>query len=119
MTNPSLNDQSLGKRQEVLDEASLLIDEILAGKEDVELGANKLFFNILGQYDFNAEIKKYVYDSIGLERAYGLLDTCMDLRDSDHQWEKKRSNEQLLEEVRIELFEQLQQWHQGYRLTSK
>ncbi len=102
-------------RQRAISEAVAVVDDILSGKKDIELGAKEIFWTALDSYDFASETKKYVYDSIGLEKAYGLLDTCDDLRDADYPWQKRKTNEQLLGEVRDELLKELKTWRGKYR----
>ena len=110
MNRPKVDEDQDSKRQEAIDNARVIVAEIMDGKKDVVHGAKEVFYDALIEYDFPAETKKYVYDSIGLEKAYGLLDACMDLSDADHGWHKRKTNEQLLEEARTMLFEELKQW---------
>jgi hypothetical protein len=38
----------------------------------------------------------------------------MDLPNTDHRWQKRKTNEQLLEEARAMLFEELEEWQREY-----
>lgn len=104
-------------RQRAIDEAVAVVDDILSGKKDIELGAKEIFWTALDSYDFASETKKYVYDSIGLEKAYGLLDACIDLRDADYPWQKGKTNEQLHDEARDELLKALKKWRGNTETT--
>ena len=97
-------------RQAAIQRACSIADEIVAGRRNVIEGAKELFWEALDDYDFAAEAKKYIYDSIGLEKAYGLLDTYSDLQDAEYQWQKDKTNEELLAEVRTELLDELSTW---------
>lgn len=98
------------KRQAAIEKAYVIVDEITAGKRDVVEGAKALFWSAFDEYDFTTETKKYVYDSIGLEKAYGLLDSCTELPDADHQWQKNKTNDELLIEARTGLLNELTAW---------
>ena len=97
-------------RQQAISDAVMIVDDILSDKKDIELGAKELFWIALDSYDFVSETKKYIYDSIGLAKAYGLLDACIDLRDADYSWQKGKTNKQLLDEARGELLKELKAW---------
>ncbi len=99
------------KRRESINNAIEIVDDILAGKKDVVQGAKEVFYDALGEYDFQKETKKFIYDSVGLAKAYGLLDTCIDLSESDHRWHKRKTNEQLFEETEAMLLRELKAWH--------
>ena len=98
------------KRQAAIEYALAIVDEILDGDKDVVTATREIMDKAIGSYDFFSENKEYCYDSIGLEAAYGLLDTIDDLSSAVKPWEAERTNEQLMVEVRIELATELKSW---------
>ncbi len=97
-------------RQAAIDYAVLITDRILLGDEDVITGARGIFYTALGEYPFEKESKKYAYDSIGLAKIYGLLDTYSDISEADIPWRKEKTNQELMDEVRAELLVELKKW---------
>jgi hypothetical protein len=103
------------KRQTALDYALVIVDQILTGDEDVITGTHNIFTVALAKYPFEKETRRYVYDSIGLEKIYGLLDTYSDISEADIPWHKKKTNQELMDEVRVELLVELKKWAQVAR----
>lgn len=91
-----------------------VIDQIIDGQVDVVIGAHKIFQAALHNFDYFPKVKKYAYDNFGLEKAYGLLDTCDELPEADHPWDKDKTNEELLVEAREHLLEELKRWRERY-----
>ena len=98
------------KRQVALDYALIIAGQILTGDEDTITGTRSIFTIALGEYPFEKETRKYVYDSIGLEKIYGLLDTYSDISEADIPWRKEKTNQELMDEVRAELLVELKKW---------
>src|SRR5690606_18407238 len=105
-----LNIKLPDKRQAALEFATAIVEEILEGKKDVISGTREIHSDAISSYDFFSENKRYCYDSIGFERAYGLLNTCDDLSGAVEPWSKEKSNQELLAETRAELLEELKKW---------
>jgi hypothetical protein len=99
------------RRQAALQYASALAEQLINNKTDVYSGVKAIIDTAIGKYDFNSENKQHVYDSIFFDEVYGLYDTCDDLLDAKVDWIKDKSNEQLVVEVKKELFEALKVWN--------
>lgn len=98
------------KRQAAIEYAFAIVDEIIEGKKDVIEGTREIRYKAIDSYDFFSESKKYCYDSIGFESAYGLFDTYDELSNADRPWQKGKTNQQLMAETKVELFEELKKW---------
>ncbi|MGV9012885.1 MAG: hypothetical protein ACOH13_09860 [Flavobacteriales bacterium] len=98
------------KRQAAIEYALAIVDELLSGDKDVVTATREIMQNAIGSYDFFSESKKYCYDSIGLEAAYGLLDTFDELSIAVKPWEEERTNDQLMVEVKLQLATELKSW---------
>jgi len=98
------------KRQAAIEYAFGIVDEILEGKKDVIDGTREIRYRAIDSYDFFSESKQYCYDSIGFESAYGLFDTYDELSNADRPWQTIKTNKQLMEETKAELFEELKKW---------
>jgi hypothetical protein len=105
-----LNIQLPDKRQAALEYAVAIVEDILEGKKDVIAGTREIHSYAIASYDFFSENKRYCYDSIGFEQAYGLLDTSDDLSGALEPWSKEKSNQELLAETRAELLAELKKW---------
>ena len=110
LTLEELNISLPNRRQAAIEYALAIVDEILEGKKDIIKGAHEIRHKAIDSYDFFSESKKYVYDSIGFETAYGLYDTYEDLLDADRPWQTEKTNEQLMVETKTELFDELKKW---------
>ncbi len=99
-------------RRAAIEYAVLITDRILSGDKEVITGARDIFYTALHNFPFEKETKKYVYDSIGLENVYGLLDTYNDLRDADIPWQKGKTNQQLMDEAKVKLLAELKRWRE-------
>ena len=98
------------KRQAALDYAFAILDEILEGKKEIIQGAKEIYCNAIDSYDFFSETKFFCYDSIGFEAVYGLFVTYNDLSNANRPWQKYKTNEQLMSEVKEELWDELRKW---------
>ena len=98
------------KRQAAIEYAMGIVDEILDGKKDLIIGTKEICYKAIGSYDFFSENKKYCYDSIGFEIAYGLFVTLDELIDAVRPWQTEKTNEQLMNETKTELLEELKKW---------
>ena len=98
------------KRQAAIEYAMAIIDEILEGKKEVVIGTREIHCKAIDSYDFFSESKQYCYDSIGFETAYGLFDTIDELSCSNTSGQTEKINEQLLNETKKELLEELKKW---------
>lgn len=110
LTLDELNIQLPDKRQAAIEYALAIVDEILEDKKDVIIGTREIRYKAIDSYDFFSESKKYCYDSIGFEKAYGLFDTFDELSNADRPWQTEKTKEQLMTENRTELFEELKRW---------
>lgn len=105
-TIEELNIELPNKRDAALLYSSGILDEILSGKKDLIKGIKEIENSALNSYDFRAETNKYLYDSIGFERAYGLYDGYIDLMDSLQTKTIKKE----MEELEIELSAEIKKW---------
>lgn len=98
------------RRQAALEYAIAIVDEILEGEKEIIQGTKEIRCNAIDSFDFYSDNKKYCYDSIGFEVIYGLFVTYYDLLEADHPWDKFKTNEQLMIEVKAELLDELKKW---------
>ena len=98
------------RRQAAIEYALALVDEIIKGNIEVIDGTREIRYKAIDSYDFFSESKQYCYDSIGFEKAYGLFDTFDELSVADTPWQTDKTNEQLMQETKIELLEELKRW---------
>lgn len=100
----------LDKRQITIESVIKTVDKILNYEMEVIEGAKKLFFDVIDDYDFHSESKHYCYDSIGLEKIYGLFDTYEERLNADRAWQTEKTNVQLMEEIKTELRLEPENW---------
>ncbi len=98
------------KREAALEYAIGIVDEILENKIDIITGMREIHANAILSCDFYEESKNYCYDSIEFHTAYGLFVTLEDLKESLHPWDKNKTNEQLMAEIKETLLEELKIW---------
>ena len=98
------------RRQAALEYALAVVDEILKGEKEIIQGTKEIRCNAIDSFDFYSDNKEYCYDSIGFEAIYGLFVTYYDLLETDHPWDKLKTNEQLMIEVKAELLDELKKW---------
>jgi len=109
LTLEELNIKLPDKRQAAIEYAMAIVDEILDGKKDVIIGTSEIRYKAIDSYDFFSESKKYCYDSIGFEMAYGLFDTIDELSCSYGPWQTEKTNEQFTA-TKAELYDELKKW---------
>jgi len=109
-TLEELNINLPDKRQAAIEYALAIVDEILEGKKDVIVGTREIRYKAIDSFDFFSESKQYCYDSISFETAYGLFDTFDELSNADRPWQTEKTNEQLMQETKNELLEELRKW---------
>lgn len=97
-------------KDEALQYAVRIVDEISAGNINVIEGTAAIISNVLERFDFFSETKMYCYDSIGFEKAYGLYDTYDDLTTADVEWQAGKTNQELMIEVKEQLLDELKIW---------
>ena len=107
LTLEELNLRLPDKRQASIEYSLAIVDEILDGKKDIIPGTYEIYDKALGSYDFELENKNYWYDSIDFAKAYGLYVTYDDLSTADYPWQAGKTNEQLMTEVKEQLFDEL------------
>jgi hypothetical protein len=107
LTLEELNLKLPDKRQAAIEYSLAIVDEILDGQKNIIYGTYEIYNKALGSYNFDSEFKRYRYDSINFAKAYGLYWTYDDLSNSDYPWQAGKTNEQLMEEVKEELFAEL------------
>ena len=105
-----LNIQLPDKRQAAIEYGIAIADLIIAGKMDVIIGTKQIIDDAIHKYDFYSETKNYCYDSISFEHVYGVYHSYDDLINADYPWQIGKSNEELLKEVKAELWEELKKW---------
>ncbi len=98
------------KRQAAIEYAYGIIDEIISGQKEIIMGVQEVASKALNSYDFSTKSEKYVYEDVGFAKAYGLLDTYEELKATNHSWHDAKTNEELMVEVKQELFEELKKW---------
>jgi hypothetical protein len=82
-----------------------LIDEIIDNKMEPHRGIHSIIHDIYHQMDWSQTSKKYVGDSIGIEKLYGLCDTYDDLLESKYRWSLTKTNKNLLAELELEIYQ--------------
>jgi len=110
LTLEELNIKLPDRRKAAIEYALAIVDEIVEGKKEIISGTKEIRYKAIDSYDFFSESKKYCYDSIGFETAYGLFDTIDELSCSNIPWNPEKTNEQLISETKTELFEELKKW---------
>jgi len=98
------------RRQAAIEYSLAIVDEILDGKKDIIKGLSEIHYNSIESFDFFSETNEYCYDSIGYETVYGLFDTYEHLADADKPWQVDKSNEQLMTEIKDELWGEIKKW---------
>jgi len=97
------------RRQAAIEYSDAIIEEIFRGGKDIITGINEII-NSIGSYDFLSESLNYCYDSIGFEKLYGLFDTYNELLVADKPWQPNKTNNELIEDVKIQLEIELRKW---------
>jgi hypothetical protein len=101
------------KRHAALEYACAIADEIISGEKELIAGVSDIKNKAIDSYDFWSENKKYVYDSICFETVYGLYD---DLQNDLIYVNGDKSREELIIEVKTQLFDELIKWKEKRQL---
>ena len=101
-----LNIELPKRRESALIYSNAVINEILTNKKDIIDGVYEIKNYAIDSYDFRNETKKYVFDSIGFDKVYGLFIQYYDLKDSF----ESESNQTLMTEIKTELFSEIKNW---------
>lgn len=104
-----LNINFRDKNQAALFLVKSLVDKVLKDDIDVYKACEYIFENILPLADFRTHDKKFVYDSIGLSDIYSLYITAEELTQASIKWDKLKTNEQILNEIKEEIKMKLKQ----------
>lgn len=105
-----LNIKFPSSKEEALQYAVRIVDEISAGNMNVIEGTTTIIKNVLERFDFFSENKMYCYDGIGFEKAYGLYYTYDDLTTADAEWQQGKTNQELMTTVKEQLLDELKIW---------
>lgn len=100
------------KRTAALEYATIIAEEIIEGKRGLFEGVREIVYKILVGFGFSSKDVNYDYDSIFFKNVYGWFDSYDELLVAKHAWSDKKSNEELLEEVKEKLFEELKEWNE-------
>jgi len=90
--------------------AILMAEEIIKNNADIIEGISDIFNRALNKYDFFSESKEFAFDSIYFERVNGLYWEYDDLSMAIEAWDEKKSNQDLMGEIKEHLFEELKIW---------
>lgn len=101
------------KRQAALVYALAIVNEIIDGTKDLIDGITEIKYKAIDSYDFLSENNRFVYDSIGFERVYGLYDNYDDLIGITP---PLKSDEAAIIQVKKELFDELVSWGDKLKL---
>lgn len=105
------------KRSAAIELAIYYAQKVIENKMNPIEGTSNIVINCLSSYDFSKESKRFVFDSIGFEKAFGLYDMHEDLRRADHSWSVTKTNEQLKMDIKLELMSELKVWTQKIMKT--
>lgn len=98
------------KRQAALEYSLAIIDEIFSFKKDLIVGVKEIKNKAIDSYDFFSETKTFCYDSIGFEMIFSLIDSYEELSVAREPWRKGKSNEELMEQFKQEIWDELKEW---------
>jgi hypothetical protein len=116
LTLEELNIPIPNKRQAALEYACAITDEIINGEKEIVAGVAEIEKKAIDSYDFWSENKHYVYDSISFEKVYGLYVEYDDLLDAKVDWTEDKSNEELMLEIKEQMFDELIKWAEKTKL---
>ena len=97
-------------RRAAIEVGLAITDEIIDGKRQIFEGVQDIC-KAIDTYSFLEETKQYCYDSISFEKAYGLFWTIDDLKHSETDWQFVKTNQQLIEELKLELLTEIKIWY--------
>lgn len=70
--------------------------------------------------DFSqAFFKNATFEKADHEVAFSLFDTYEELSSADTPWQKQKTNEELMEEIKVELLEELRKWQDKFKDDAK
>jgi len=98
------------KRTAAIELSLFYAQEIIDNRLDPIDGLSKIIRNCLNSYNFFDESNPYAMDSIQFHILYGLYWTYDDLKNSDNQWQKDKSNEELMQETKSEIIKETRIW---------
>lgn len=110
LTLEELNFELPDRRKAAIEYSLAIVDEILDCEKDIIRGLSEIQYHAIKSFDFYSETNKNCYDSIGYETVYGLFDTFEDLADADKPWQVDKTNEQLMTEIKDELWVEIKKW---------
>ena len=84
----------------------------LTDKLDPYDGCKVIFDQTLSKTDFRSQDEKYVYDSVQLASVYGLYDAIFELQNASVNWNKEKTNEQLIDIAKEDIKRELAKWTQ-------
>ena len=90
-------------KEAAIEYALMKLDDLIAGKVDVLNGAWGVLKAINCYVSYN-------FESIGLDKSYADYITLEELTLADHRWSNKKTNEELMVNAKIILFEDLKGW---------
>jgi hypothetical protein len=101
-----------------IDSAWLLIeyyiDKIMNREIDPHEGIHLVIHDVYYRTSWAGKNKVYVGDAIGIEELLGLCDTFDDLSVTDHRWDKTKTNDELLQELREKIIEAAARYKETY-----
>ena len=92
------------------------VKKIVAKQVDPFEGCKWIFDNLLSRVELSDQDQQFVYDSIGLGEIYGLYIAVEDILSSTMNWDKSKTNEQLIDELKLDMLEKLSNWKFSFRL---
>jgi hypothetical protein len=103
-------------RQAALQYASALYEQLINNKTDVYHGIKEIIDTAYKKYYFINESEQYAYHDISFGKVYGLYYKYEDLLHGDLSyynvdWVRSKSIEELIFEVKEDLFEALEEWN--------
>ena len=76
---------------------------------DPYLGVEKIVNQVLFKNDlFKNEM--FLFDSIGFQKIYSLFDTCCELECADIPWDKEKTNNEWIEELKRDIIIEIENW---------
>ena len=91
-----------------------LIDAIIDGSIEPHEGIHRLIHNVYNVMDWSASTKKFVGDSIGIEKLYGLCVNFDELSEAKHRWSLWKSNKKLLTELQEDIKQAATEYKNNY-----
>ena len=86
------------------------LDRIISGLIQPYEGTHLIIWSVYHEMDWSTSNHQYVGDSIGIEKLYELCDTYDELSTSYRRWDSCKSNQTLLEEISIEIYQEVKKF---------